>query len=119
MGQHGQMAPSAQEEDLRGGYKVFKLVLEVGRGLDIISANEKQGQKGQQVPVIVAEPEVGRYPASQQELQLLRQELLQLGGQNPLTASVKRILFHQSLPVDTRHNVKINREQLAEWAARQ
>ena len=77
------------------------------------------GQKGQQVPVIVAEPEVGRYPASEQELQLLRQELLQLGGQNPLTVSVKRILFHQSLPVDTRHNVKINREQLAEWAARQ
>ena len=77
------------------------------------------GQKGQQVPVIVAEPEVGRYPASEQERQLLRQELLQLGGQNPLTVSVKRILFHQSLPVDTRHNVKINREQLAEWAARQ
>lgn len=77
------------------------------------------GPKGRQIPVIVAEPEGGRFPSSEQERQLLCEELLQLGKQNPLTASIKRILFHQSLPVDTRHNVKINREQLAEWAARQ
>ena len=77
------------------------------------------GSKGRQVPVIVAEPEGGRFPSSQQECQLLRDELLQLGKQNPLTVGIKSILFHKSLPVDTRHNVKINREQLAEWAARQ
>jgi hypothetical protein len=28
-------------------------------------------------------------------------------------------LFHRSLPVDVRHNSKINRELLAQWAARQ
>ncbi len=77
------------------------------------------GSKGRQVPLIVAEPEGGRFPSSQQECQLLRDELLQIGKQNPLTVGIKRILFHKSLPVDTRHNVKINREQLAEWAARQ
>ena len=77
------------------------------------------GLKGQQIPVIVAEPESGRFPSSEQERTSLRDELLQLGKQNPLTVGIKRILFHQSLPVDTRHNVKINREQLAEWAARQ
>lgn len=77
------------------------------------------GPQGQQIPVIVAEPDSGQFPSSAHESQLLRDELLQLGKQNPLTASIKRILFHPSLPVDTRHNVKINREQLAEWAARQ
>jgi acyl-CoA synthetase (AMP-forming)/AMP-acid ligase II len=32
---------------------------------------------------------------------------------------LRAILFHAHLPVDVRHNSKINREQLAEWAARQ
>ena len=77
------------------------------------------GPEGQKVPVIVAEPEAGRFPSSEKERQVLRSELLQLGQQNPLTTSIQRILFHKSLPVDTRHNIKINREQLAEWAARQ
>jgi acyl-CoA synthetase (AMP-forming)/AMP-acid ligase II len=36
-------------------------------------------------------------------------------GYTPL----KSILFHPSLPVDVRHNSKINREQLAAWAERQ
>jgi len=77
------------------------------------------GAKGQQTPVIVAEPEPGKFPASHRERQQLREELLHLGTQNPLTENIRRILFHRSLPVDTRHNVKINRELLAAWAARQ
>jgi acyl-CoA synthetase (AMP-forming)/AMP-acid ligase II len=77
------------------------------------------GAKGQQTPVIVAEPEPGRFPASEQDRRQLRDELLRLGAQNPLTSNISRILFHRSLPVDTRHNVKINRELLAVWAARQ
>ena len=77
------------------------------------------GAKGQQTPIIVAEPELGKFPASDRDRQQLRDELLQLGAQNPLTASISRVLFHRSLPVDTRHNVKINRELLAGWAARQ
>jgi acyl-CoA synthetase (AMP-forming)/AMP-acid ligase II len=36
-------------------------------------------------------------------------------GYTPL----KSILFHPSLPVDVRHNSKINREQVAVWAAEQ
>jgi acyl-CoA synthetase (AMP-forming)/AMP-acid ligase II len=36
-------------------------------------------------------------------------------GYTPLRA----ILFHERLPVDMRHNSKINREELAEWAATQ
>lgn len=77
------------------------------------------GVKGQQSPVIVAEPQAGRFPASNRDGQQLRDELLKLGAQNPLTSNIGRILFHHSLPVDTRHNVKINRELLAAWASRQ
>ena len=77
------------------------------------------GAKGQQSPVIVAEPEPGKFPESEQDRRQLRAELMQLGAQNPLTSNISRILFHRSLPVDTRHNVKINRELLAVWAARQ
>ena len=77
------------------------------------------GAKGQQSPVIVAEPEAGKFPASNREARRLCDELLHLGAQNPLTANICRILFHRSLPVDSRHNVKINRELLAGWASRQ
>ena len=40
-----------------------------------------------------------------------------MGAANVLTKSISQILFHRSLPVDTRHNVKINREALADWAS--
>jgi acyl-CoA synthetase (AMP-forming)/AMP-acid ligase II len=74
------------------------------------------GTRGQQRPVIVAEPEEGQYPVSAADELQLRKELLSLAVGNPLTAEIRDILFHKSLPVDTRHNVKINREALAEWA---
>ena len=37
---------------------------------------------------------------------------------SPLTASIRHIFVRRSLPVDVRHNVKIAREELAEWAAK-
>ncbi len=75
------------------------------------------GIRGRQIPVIVAEPEPGHYPQNGQGEQRLRSELLALGQDNPLTCCIRHILFHRGLPVDTRHNVKINRELLANWAA--
>ena len=77
------------------------------------------GAKGSQTPVIVAEPEDGHFPESPQSQAQLRSELLNLAAANPLTVDIREVLFHRSFPVDTRHNVKINREQLATWAARQ
>lgn len=74
------------------------------------------GQRGSQAPVIVAEPEPDCFPESRAATEQLRRELQDLAAGNELTKSVSEILFHRSLPVDTRHNVKINREQLAEWA---
>ncbi|MFY9256389.1 MAG: fatty acid CoA ligase family protein [Fuerstiella sp.] len=77
------------------------------------------GEYGQQVPVIVAEPEKGAFPQDSAAENLLRTQLLELGSENKLTQGIQKILFHRSLPVDTRHNVKINREALGEWAAKQ
>ena len=74
------------------------------------------GERGNQTPAIVAEPEQGHFPESETEGARLRDELLALGAANDLTKGIDRILFHRSLPVDTRHNVKINREALADWA---
>jgi acyl-coenzyme A synthetase/AMP-(fatty) acid ligase len=75
------------------------------------------GPKPQQTPVIVVEPEAGRFPRTPDDESRLRRALLELGTTNPLTASIRTVLFHPSLPVDMRHNVKINREALAQWAA--
>ena len=47
----------------------------------------------------------------------LRQELLELGAARPHTQAIQTILFHPSFPVDIRHNAKIFREKLADWAA--
>ena len=77
------------------------------------------GDRGSQTPAIVAEPEPGRFPESETDMTQLRNELLDLGAANDLTKGISRILFHRSLPVDTRHNVKINREALSDWACRQ
>lgn len=77
------------------------------------------GSRSRQTPVIVVEPEKGAFPHSAIEEDQLRTELLQLGQANPLTARIQHVLFHRDLPVDTRHNVKINRELLAVWGAKQ
>lgn len=79
------------------------------------------GAKPAQSPVLIAEPEAGCWPESSEEEKTLRQELYALGQASPLTDRIEfsRILFHRSLPVDIRHNVKIFREKLAPWAAEQ
>ncbi len=77
------------------------------------------GTKLRQVPVIVVEPEAGQFPQSPADKDRFRSELLELARVNPLTASIETVLFHRSLPVDIRHNVKIFREQLGPWAERE
>jgi olefin beta-lactone synthetase len=46
-------------------------------------------------------------------------ELKALGSEFPHTRSIKDFLFHPRFPVDVRHNAKIFREKLAEWASGQ
>lgn len=46
-------------------------------------------------------------------------ELRALGAACPKTAMVKRFLLHAGLPVDIRHNAKINRPALSQWATKE
>ena len=77
------------------------------------------GDKPSQRPVIVAEPESGRFPRVRSDVARLIEELRALALSNPLTQHIESFLLHPSLPVDTRHNVKISREKLATWADKQ
>lgn len=48
----------------------------------------------------------------------IRAELLAIAGRHEHTRTVRRVLFRRRFPVDIRHNAKIRRGLMAEWAAR-
>jgi acyl-CoA synthetase (AMP-forming)/AMP-acid ligase II len=75
------------------------------------------GPAGKMMPVIIVEPEPGRFPNGGRAATFC-DELIELGGANELTRTIQTVLFHRSLPVDVRHNAKINREELAKWTSR-
>ena len=68
-------------------------------------------------PVIIVEPEPGRYPR-RSGVERFRGELIALARANALTRRIDRVLFHRSLPVDIRHNAKIDRNKLGAEAVR-
>jgi hypothetical protein len=49
----------------------------------------------------------------------LRAQLLELASAHAVTRPIEHVLFCKRLPVDPRHNSKIERPQLARWAAAQ
>jgi acyl-CoA synthetase (AMP-forming)/AMP-acid ligase II len=67
---------------------------------------------GETIAVLCVQLETGAEPEA------LQSELLELARRHSTTQAIEAILFHPSLPVDTRHNSKIVREKLAVWAAR-
>lgn len=69
------------------------------------------------VPVICVELVDGATRGT--DLAGLRHELLALAASRPLTRPIRHVLFHTRLPVDPRHNSKIERPALARWAVRQ
>jgi acyl-CoA synthetase (AMP-forming)/AMP-acid ligase II len=77
------------------------------------------GEKPDERPVIIVEPGQDHFPSTREQKMKFRDELLELGQRNELTRSIEVILFHRSLPVDIRHNVKISREKLRPWAVKQ
>jgi acyl-CoA synthetase (AMP-forming)/AMP-acid ligase II len=72
------------------------------------------GEAGRQLPVICVELEPG---VGSSEQRRIRGELLELGASFEHTSGIREVLFHSSFPVDIRHNAKIGRSTLAEWAA--
>jgi len=69
------------------------------------------GEKGSQEPVIVIEPEGGADRAS------IERDVRELLSRGWLSREIRRVLFKDGFPVDIRHNAKIRRRELAEWAA--
>ena len=76
------------------------------------------GEPGGQTPVLIVEPERGRYPRGRAARRRLLDDLRHLAQSNERTRSIEHFLIHRSFPVDIRHNAKIFRERLAVWAAR-
>jgi len=67
-------------------------------------------------PVLCVELEKGVQSADRKRL---AEELLGIGKAHETTQPVSRVLFHPAFPVDIRHNAKIFREKLSDWASRQ
>jgi acyl-CoA synthetase (AMP-forming)/AMP-acid ligase II len=73
------------------------------------------GEAPKQRPALCVELEKdGRIDRSR-----VKRELLALGAACNATRSLETILFHRQFPVDIRHNAKIFRERLADWASGQ
>jgi acyl-CoA synthetase (AMP-forming)/AMP-acid ligase II len=73
------------------------------------------GRRGAQTPVIVIE----RSSLPTGESENWERDLLKHAAVHATTPAIRNLLVHPSLPVDVRHNAKINREQLTAWAAKQ
>lgn len=71
------------------------------------------GKNGSQTPVICVELEKGIHDIN---AETLKKELELIGQKYPHTADIRHFFIHPGFPVDIRHNAKISREQLSEWA---
>ena len=65
-------------------------------------------------PMILVEPLPQYFPKTAAEKEQLLAEIRELAKTSPLTEGICRFGVHPKFPVDVRHNVKINRELLAE-----
>jgi acyl-coenzyme A synthetase/AMP-(fatty) acid ligase len=72
------------------------------------------GSRGAQEPVLVVE----LVPPARLDGDL-RAGLLAHLAAHPRTRTITTLLEHRRLPVDPRHNSKIDREALGRWAARE
>lgn len=73
----------------------------------------------QGMPAIVVEPKPEYWPDGKEQQEAFRRELIELAAKNKLTHGITDIFFHRSFPVDARHNAKIFRDRLAQWASKE
>ena len=73
------------------------------------------GARGRQMPVLCIEVEGKLSPVDTERVHF---DLLQLAQAFSITREIRTVLFHPGFPVDIRHNSKIGREELAEWASK-
>jgi acyl-CoA synthetase (AMP-forming)/AMP-acid ligase II len=72
-------------------------------------------REGATVPVLCVELEAD---ARRTDRAKLTAELLAIAEEHEHTRSIHNILYHSRFPVDIRHNAKIGRGKLAEWASK-
>lgn len=70
-------------------------------------------------PGIVVEPLPQFWPDTDQKRAQFLKELESLAASSKITSKITWFFFHPSFPVDSRHNAKIYRDQLSDWAQRQ
>lgn len=71
------------------------------------------GEPGRQRPALVVEAR----PKNAADRGAFARELRALAQEQTHTAAISRFYFHPQFPVDVRHNAKIHRLTLAQWAA--
>lgn len=76
----------------------------------------RRTRSGATQAVICIEP---AHTLSRDEHEALQRDLLEIAANNPLCQPLAGILLTEALPVDPRHNAKIERGKLADWASRQ
>lgn len=74
------------------------------------------GEKNNQTPIIIIEPNQSIMPLSTKHRDRLIGELKEMGYKHEFTQKIDKFYFYSPFPVDIRHNAKIFREKLAEWA---
>jgi len=67
------------------------------------------GPEAARIPAVVVEPEPGQRKAP------LIARVAERLAEHEITRAIQRIELHKSLPVDIRHNAKIQRGRLADW----
>ena len=70
-------------------------------------------------PGIVIEPLPQFYPNSKIQKNKFVEELIQMGASDPITSEIKLFFFRTNFPVDARHNAKIFRDKLSDWASQE
>jgi acyl-CoA synthetase (AMP-forming)/AMP-acid ligase II len=70
------------------------------------------GERPRQRPALVVEAAI----VDSAQARTFARELRALALQHPLTTPIKLFYFHPRFPVDVRHNAKIHRRTLAQWA---
>jgi olefin beta-lactone synthetase len=77
------------------------------------------GARPEQKPVLVVEPAPGHWPRTARARRALAEAVLAGGASGPPEVrAIREVLFHRKLPLDIRHNAKVLRGELAQWAAR-
>ena len=74
------------------------------------------GERGRQRPAVVIEPTDWSLAETSNECRPFARELRLLAQNAPQTEGIKLFYFLKAFPVDVRHNAKIHRLSLAQWA---